>query len=188
MHKRRIFIAINLPENLKKKLTSFSTQWQNFNNQDIRWVKANNLHITLVFIGYVTDEEMYEICKTVKRVAQRHRPFFIDLEKIIVGPPGNTPRMFWLEGVKSQELANMQQELEDEIAGRGLTQKEIRAFRPHITLARFKYQTAKKLSSWEGKPFKAQIPVETIEVMESELRRFGAEYTILQSVELGNGS
>jgi len=185
MHKRRLFIAINLPEELKEKLASYQNKWSDLDPQKIHWVKKDNLHITLVFIGYVTDGEMYEICNIVKEVAKRHQPFFIDLEKIVIGPPHATPRMFWAEGIKNQALANLQQDLEDAISNRNLAKKEARAFKPHITLARFKYEVAKMLTKNIEEPFKASIPVESIEVMESELRRGGAEYIVLDSVELG---
>jgi len=185
MIKRRLFIAVNLPDDIKKKLLDYQTKWPDLDPKQIRWVTKDNLHITLIFIGYVNDDEMYEICNVAKQVAKRHEPFFINLEKIIVGPPRDTPRMFWVEGQKSQELANLQKDLENGLAGGNLMQKEARAFKPHITLARFRFAIAKILPENIEESFKAQIPVDTIEVMQSELHRTGAQYTILESVELG---
>jgi len=193
MVKRRLFIAINLTDNTKKKLVEWQEKMadslarQNFevggDPKQIRWTNKDNLHITLVFIGYVTDDEMYEICNLTKEVAKKHQPFFINLQNIIVGPPHDTPRMFWVEGEKSQELADLQSDLRDAIEQRkGIRYK---AFKPHITLARFKFALAKILPENINEPFKAQIPVDTIEVMESTLHRTGAEYTVLESVELG---
>lgn len=182
--KRRLFIAINLPEEVKNKLIRYQEKWTDLEPRSINWVIKPNLHITLVFIGYVTDDEMYEICNIVKETAKKHEPFFINLERIAVGPPHATPRMFWVEGEKSQELADLQNDLENALAGGSLAKKESRAYRPHITLARFKYEIAKSLPE-VNEQFKAQIPVETIEVMQSDLRRTGPEYTVLESVSLG---
>ncbi len=184
MNKRRLFIAINLPEEIKKRLISYQDKWPNLDPKYIHWVKEHSLHITLIFIGYVTDDETYEICNIVKEVTKKHEPFFIDLERIIVGPPHATPRMFWVEGEESQKLANLQNDLENALIGGNLTKKEIRPYRPHITLARFKYEIAKSLPKIDER-FKVQIPVETIEVMQSNLKRSGAEYTVLESVNLG---
>lgn len=183
--KRRIFIAINLPGGIKRRLAEYQNKWTQLDPKHIRWVTKDNLHITLFFIGYVNDDEMYEIINTVKEVGKRHKSFFIGLEKIILGPPDKTPRMFWVEGEKSQELADLQRDLENSIAGRNLAQREIRAYKPHITLARFKPQILKSLSKEINDEFKAQISVETIEIMQSDLRRTGAEYSILESIELG---
>jgi len=184
MTKRRLFIAINLPENIKKKLIDYQRKWSDLDPKFIHWVRENNLHITLVFIGYVDDDEMYEICNIVKEKARKHEPFFINLERIIVGPPNTTPRMFWVEGEKSQELANLQNDLENALSGGNLAKKEARPYRPHITLARFKYEIAKSLPRVD-ESFKVQFAVETIEVMQSNLKRSGAEYSVLESIELG---
>lgn len=175
MNKRRIFIAINLPDGIKKKLVDWQRKWINLDTKYINWVRKENLHITLIFIGYVTDDETYEICKMTKEVAKKHQPFFINLKRITIGPPGTTPRMFWAEGEESQELANLQNDLENG--------SNTRVFKPHITLARFKNQIARDLPEINDN-FAYSIPVETIEVMQSNLKRTGPEYTILESINL----
>lgn len=180
--KRRIFIAINLPEEVRKKLVGYQQKWDDLDSNLIHWVRRDNLHITLVFIGYVTDDEMYEICQLVKEVAKKHEPFIINFERIILGPPNKTPRMFWVQGERSEELGKLQGDLEEKIEQRHGGRH---AFRPHTTLARFKYPLLKSLPPKIDDEFKSQIPVETIEVMQSNLKRSGAEYSVLESVSLG---
>lgn len=174
--KRRLFIAINLPEDIKNKLVEHQRKWADL---PVRWTIKPNLHITLVFIGYVGDDEMYEICNMVKEASKRHEPFDINLEKIILGPPDKFPRMFWVEGEKSEELAKLRDDLE--------RRKEGRAYRPHITLGRIKQGQWRTLSPQPeiDEKFNFSFPVETIEVMQSDLRRTGPEYTVLESVPLG---
>jgi 2'-5' RNA ligase len=191
MNKRRLFIAINLPEGMRKKLAEYREKWFNLDPKKINWVRKDNLHITLVFIGYVDDDEMYEICNLMKEVAKKHEPFFISLERIILGPAYDkssagkppTPRMFWVEGAKSQELADLQGDLTEKIEQR--SGARYNAYRPHINLARFKYSLVKSLPEKLEEPFKAQIAVESIDLMQSNLKRSGAEYSLLESVELG---
>lgn len=180
--KRRLFIAINLPEGIKKKLIDYQKKWESLDPNLIRWIKKESLHITLVFIGYVTDDEMYEIINNVKEVAKKHNPFLINLERIILGPPNKTPRMFWVQGEKSKELGELQADLEEKIQQRSGGRH---AFRPHVNLSRFKHELLKSLSREVNDEFKAQVSVETIEVMQSNLRRSGAEYSVLESIELG---
>lgn len=187
MTRRRLFIAVNLPENVKNNLFKFREKWPELERGTINWVKTQNLHITLAFLGYQTDDEMYEICQIMQQVGKRHEPFFVKLERIITGPPKATPRMFWAEGEKSEKLADLQKDLEETIAGRVYFKQENRAYRSHITLARFKYEAAKKVKE-RGKvdePLNNQIPVERIDLMQSILKRIGPEYTVLESVELG---
>jgi len=187
MNRRRLFIAINLPENVRIKLIRYRDKWYDLEPKSINWVRKDNLHITLVFLGYMTDDGMYEICQIMKDVVKRHEPFSIKLERIIVGPPKATPRMFWVEGAKSQELAELQRDLEDSIAGRTYYKKEGRTYSSHITLARFKYEAAKKIKEMPevNEPLNIEIPVESIELMQSSLKRTGPEYVVLESVELG---
>jgi len=186
MSKKRLFIAINLPDEVKRKLVEWRGKWD-FDKRYINWVIKKNIHITLIFIGYVDNDETYRIAKIIGEVAKKHQPFYINLEKIIAGPPNATPRMFWVEGEKSQELANLQMDLENALSFGGNYKKEARAFRPHITLARFKYEVTKKIREMGSVEEKInyQIPVDSIELMQSDLRRTGPIYTNLESAELG---
>ena len=110
MNKKRIFIAINLPERVKSGLFDWELKLEQeyglgeFRGRNINWVIKNNLHITLIFIGYATDDETYDIARKMKNVAKRHQSFFINLEKIILGPPNRSARMFWVEEKSHQEL------------------------------------------------------------------------------------
>ncbi len=51
----RVFIAINLPEDIKNELISFQKKWPNL---PCRWTKKENLHITLLFLGHLNEEEL----------------------------------------------------------------------------------------------------------------------------------
>lgn len=186
MDKRRIFIAINLPVNIKNKLVHYQTKWTDL---PVRWTIKPNLHVTLLFIGHVGEDETYKICETVKQTVQNHQPFIINIQRIILGPPGKFPRMFWVEGEKSKELANLKNNLEKALlaTNSGYNQKEVRAYRPHITLGRIKQNKWKKLDSPPeiNQEFKHNLLVETVEVMQSNLKRTGAEYSVLETARLG---
>jgi len=188
--RHRIFIAINLPENIKKELINFQSKWSEL---PVRWVKLENLHITLAFLGYLSDEELLEIIKITKEVAQRNNSFSINLNKICYGPPKKTPpRMIWAEGEKSIELGKLQNNLENSLFStpiKNLKEPEARPYTPHITLGRIKQWEFRQIESEERPLVDEEInltfEVNSIEVMESELKRGGAEYTILESIELG---
>ena len=55
----RVFIAINLPGKIKKELAKIQSQWPRL---PIRWTKSENLHITLIFLGNLSDEEVGQTC------------------------------------------------------------------------------------------------------------------------------
>lgn len=186
--KRRVFIAINLPEKIKKRLVDYR---ERYDFLPVRWTKKDSLHLTLVFIGYASNEQVLELCRAVREIAEKAEPFMVRFKKIIPGPVGKPPRMVWVEGEKSEELIDLKSQLEEALLNvdSGLSKKDRKPFTPHMTLARVN-QTNKTLPEdfdWKSieEPFNFQIPVASVEVMESDLRSDGAEYAVLESCPLG---
>jgi len=188
MEKRhRIFIAINLPEEVKRELAKFSDRYPEL---PAKWTNKDNLHITLEFLGDLTSQEIGDTCEIVKEVAKRHTPFQISLSKILYGPPKkNPPKMVWVEGKKSEELGDLKDDLQDILLEKVKFRPDERGFAPHITLARISEWEFKKFELDERPEINEEIDLiftaESIEVMESELRRGGPVYTILESHNLG---
>ena len=187
MH-HRIFIAINLPENIRRKLSEYEDKWLEL---PCRWTKKENIHITLAFLGYLTDEELLDVCKIAEESALRNKSFSINLNKITYGPSGRAPRMIWAEGEKSEELKKLQKDLENSLAGLSpeIENDKGRGFAPHITLGRLKQWEFRKMEPEERPKVDEEIDlsfeVNSIEVMESNLKRGGPEYIVLESRELG---
>ena len=186
--RHRIFIAINLPEDIKKKLTDYQAKWLEL---PCRWTKKENLHITLMFLGYLSDEELLEVLRLTREVTQKHEPFSINLKKIIYGPPKKMPpRMVWAEGEKSEELGKLQSDLENSLLASPVKkmEPESRPYAPHITLGRIKAWEFRSIEPEERPEVNEEInlsfEVNSIEVMESELKRGGPEYTVLESAPL----
>ncbi len=181
----RIFIAINLPEEVKKKLMNHYDDWPNL---PIKWTKKDNIHITLVFIGNCSNDEILEICEKTKEVAKGHQSFSITLNKIAYGPPNKLPpRMVWTIGEKSQELGKLQNELENAVLS---SSGKAGAYSPHITLGRIRTWQWKEIEPEERSDVNAEIDltfeVNSVEVMNSELKKGGPDYTILESCLLKN--
>ena len=176
----RIFIAINLPEDVKNKLITYQANWPNL---PIRWTEKENIHITLVFLGSLTDSEIPEVLKKVEQVAQKHSPFSINLDQICYGPPKKMPpRMVWAIGKSSEELNKLHSDLQNSLGA------EKRPYSLHITLGRIRSWDFKRINPEERPIIKEDIDlnfaVNSIEVMESRLKPTGAEYTILNSWQL----
>lgn len=186
MKQRRLFIAINLPAYVKSKFKEYQNKWYNLN---VRWTKPENLHITLVFIGYVGDDEMLSICDIAKEIGKNHDPFSIRFNKILFGPPNKPPRMIWAEGEISRKFADLQNDLERKIFhfSGAFGRQDARVFKPHITLARIRQNIERDLQKIPDieENINLEFSVNSIEVMESRLGKGGAEYTILESMDLG---
>ena len=176
----RIFIAINLPESVKTELFSYQKKWPGL---PARWIKPENMHITLVFYGNASDKEVEEIATTAKDIAKKHKTFTLKLSNIVYGPTTSQPRMLWAAGETSKELLSLQKDL-----GTALGRLEKREFSLHLTLARFREWEFQRMEAAErpevNEEISLEIPVHSIEIMESTLKRGGAEYTICESISL----
>lgn len=184
MEKRhKIFIAINLPQDIKKALAKYQGKWPEL---PTKWVSQENLHITLEFMGDLTDQEIGDTCRIAREVAQKHEAFSINLNKIIFGPKNKfPPRMVWAEGEKSNELASLKNDLQSALLESVRFAPESREFTPHITLSRISEWEFKKLEPEEIPEIDENIEliftIESIEVMESINKRGGHRYETLES-------
>jgi len=173
MNKHRIFIAINLPKEVKQELSKY--RWEDL---PCKWTKEDNLHITLEFLGYITDEQLGEVLKETREFAEGLESFEIKLDKIVYGPSN---KYVWAVGPKVEKL--------DLIPARNATQaKHSVAGGPHITLARIKKWDWQRIELDErpviDEDIEITFSVNSIDVMESVLKKTGPEYTIIESFKL----
>ena len=193
--KHRIFIAINLPEKIKDELEKLEKETAELFPEEtsrglIRWVKKDNLHITLLFLGYIEEENIPQICKIVNEIAKTQNPFSLEFKKVLYGPPNKIPpRLIWVDLEKSTELTDLVKKLKEKVEETGFLEKmEKREFSPHITLGRIRTWQWKRIEPEERPDIKKDISlnfeVNSVEVMESQLKRSGAEYAILETCNL----
>ncbi len=180
MQKRKIFIEIEIPNQVKKRLIERIEKWQNL---PVKWMRQENLHITLIFLGYVDESVMPDICSKVAEAALKMESFDIYFDKIEIGPNLEKPQMVWFSGQASEGLKNLYEVVEKEL---DIFQAGKKQFRPHITLG--KIQKAK----WEqlkevpviDEQFKVSISVDNLLVMESSGEEGGQEYHVIESCPL----
>jgi 2'-5' RNA ligase len=194
--KKRIFIAINLPEKVKNKLVDeqqeFDRSFSYFCGvSPIKWTKKDNLHITLFFVGFLEINDLPEVFNIVERVANSSESFDLRLKELIYAPKGKMPpKMVWSISDKPDELLSLQKKLETALLENPNIsfEDENKNFSPHITMGRVIQWQFAKIEPEEVPEINKNIDfgfgVKTIEVMESELKRGGAEYTILKSFNL----
>ena len=191
----RIFIAINLPEKIKNGLGKLGKETAELFPQEtsrglIRWVKKDNLHITLLFLGYLKEENIPQICQLVNEIAKTQNPFSLEFKKILYGPSNKIPpRLIWVELEKSRELIEIVKKLRQKVGEIGVLEKmEKREFSPHITLGRIRTWQWQRIEPEERpdieKDISLNFEVNSVEVMESQLKRTGAEYIILETCNL----
>ena len=183
--KRRIFLAIDLPADLKQQISEAITQWRWL---PIRWLTSENWHITLVPPIYLEDREAERLTAVVSR-GRFGKPFLIHFSRMTLAPPGVAARMIWLEGETPPELMQLKKKVGKIIAAtEGLPplKPETRPLHLHATLARFESGELKGLESKTRTLGEVDFRFEASEVvvMESHLKPSGAEYARIATVPL----
>lgn len=174
--KRRVFVAVGISNKLRNEISAWQKSYQDL---PVRWVKPNNLHITLIPPWYVTKVDgLNSHLKSCKNTVE---PFTITFTELTFGPNPKKPRLIWANGEVPLEIITLKSKLEEVLQKKS----EKRAFVTHLTIARFKEKDylkfpVKSLNAkvlWEEK-------VSSFLLMESHLRRGGASYEILTDIKL----
>ncbi len=184
MRRKRLFIAINLPGEVKDRVAGEIEKFRYDFTNDIRFSERENWHVTVAFLGDQDDMAIGPILDSMQRVCGGFSAFEGEFDSISYGPNSKNPRMIWLNGSAetSEKLAELKTGLEDNLAELGVDfSREFRKFHAHVTLARFR--------GGRGLPeinrgLKLSFPVASLDLMESRLGKSGAEYELLQKVEL----
>jgi len=181
---RRLFIAIDLPDDVRKQLADVLRRLQTgcrFVDCHPKWVKAENLHVTLVFLGNVADSDVSRVSDIMISVVRQLAPFELSLEGLSFFPPDvKDPKVF--STVISGQI-NSLKSVYGELAGAlraANVYVENRPYRPHLTLARLtSVKTASRLgplAESHCNMLNAKFPVNEIVLFESRLGPNGATY------------
>jgi 2'-5' RNA ligase len=132
----RSFIAIDLPESLNVSLERASLQLQDLlGGLPVRWVPVQNIHLTLKFLGDVSEKNIPMIQAIVQNEAHSHNIFEISVGGFGVFPNAARPRVLWVGVEAPDELLNLQRRLDVETARLGYAPDQ-RVFSPHLTFGR----------------------------------------------------
>lgn len=182
MSKHRVFVSIDIPEELKNVAEAGIEEF--YKNNLARVGKKENWHITVVFCGDLTNEELERLKEKIKKIASETKKFDLVPDKIIFAPPYQSkhgteqaprkPRMVWLTFKYSPEFIKLSKEFST------FTDKNMLKPLPHSTLIRFKdfhYPKLKKLLPQEGINLEVKsFTIESINIMESHLSPQGSKF------------
>ncbi|MBI2849737.1 MAG: RNA 2',3'-cyclic phosphodiesterase [Chloroflexi bacterium] len=185
----RSFIAIELPNEIKEKLSQFEARLKSTEMPWVKWVDPNSIHLTLKFLGNIDADKVGEITEAIEESARGIPPFSLEAREAGVFPDLRRPRVAWVGlGGETDKLLELQQHLESNLEILGFT-PEGRDFTPHLTVARLDRATPDERQKFgqliARSSFEAvNINVEAISLMRSQLTRAGAIYSRLSSVAL----
>jgi 2'-5' RNA ligase len=152
-------------------------------------VDADNLHITLKFLGDVEDSIVPSIEEVIKSSCEGIAPFQVEVIGSGVFPPKGGARVVWADLQGSEPMARIAERLEQGLEPLGFP-PEGRAFKSHLTLARVKdpkvsNQARTIASSYQSARFGSKDVTEVL-LKKSVLRPQGPEYSTVLSVKLSS--
>ena len=159
---------------------------------DVRWVRPELIHLTVVFMGDIQPEQIPPMGEELKAVCSIHQPFRIALKPMGCFPNSRSPRVIWLGiGGDLERMSRFRDQLQEALSPFGIKGEE-RAFRPHLTLGRFrkpgKRQTEldRLLATYRDLP-SPSCTLGDLVLFRSDLKPGGAVYTKMLSWPLSGG-
>jgi 2'-5' RNA ligase len=184
----RLFVALEIPSSVRDHLAEFTEEMSALSEQcrqkRVRWVRPQNLHVTLKFIGEVADAKLDGIRAALEAV-RLDAPINVEIRGIGFFPNEEQTTVLWTGLAASSALSSLAAAIDSTLATLEI-QRETREFLPHLTLARFappgiqkrllaaiKQHGEHEFGSFEAREF---------QLIESKLKPSGAEYTSLATL------
>lgn len=179
---KKLFYAVNLPISVKEELLFIKKELEDDLGKGIKWVKEENLHITLLFLGNTKEEKVDDIISATKEIKQNF--FRVFFSKLTYMPPEKEKaRMIWATG-ESEELVVLQKKIERCMVPSFKKEKE-KDFLPHITLGRIKSWEFRKIPLFKIPEIEREISIDfkpsSFELMESKQGKRGPVYQKIAS-------
>jgi 2'-5' RNA ligase len=183
----RLFIAVTLPDDVRERLAR-SQEALRAAQADVSWVKPDNLHLTVKFLGDTDRRSLARIQPALQAVAGQLGPFGLALCGLGAFG-GRVPRVVWV-GVSegAAPLADLAERV-DAALGRVGVPRDKRGFSAHATLGRVRSARnadalVTAVSAAGAEPF-GSVAVRDFVLMQSQLNPQGSVYTVLERFRLG---
>jgi RNA 2',3'-cyclic 3'-phosphodiesterase len=184
----RIFIALDIPAEIRARMLEYMERARRV-APEARWARTEGLHVTLKFIGEVSDAKVQEIKTALTAV--KAVPFEVKFENVGFFPSPKSPRVFWIGVEGGEALPQLAATIDGVTHGLGLA-KEDRAYNPHLTLARagsgpgthHQLRPLASLLQAEAAPQFGTMTAREFFLYQSQPQPGGSKYTKLQRFSL----
>jgi 2'-5' RNA ligase len=180
----RAFIAVELPEEIHQTLAQVSADLkQKMGELPVRWVAVHNIHLTLKFLGDVSEANVPMLTKIIQMIADGHHCLEISLGSLGAFPNVRRPRVIWVGVQAPEELVSIHRSLDVETTRLGY-ESDKRPFSPHLTLGRVSRNASPREVRGIGQVLKEEklgflgaARVSELHLFRSDLKPGGAVYT-----------
>jgi 2'-5' RNA ligase len=183
----RLFVALNFPKKERERIHR-ATRPLREKDMPVRWVPADQFHVTLKFLGEVRRERIEEFEQAITRVTSKTKVFATTFGGCGAFPSVRQPRVIWLGVGANPELRCLKQDLEYSFGDIGF-EAETRAFHPHLTLGRAGDRDG--AGAFRGLDealadlqCAGEVKVHSVDLMMSQTSPQGSKYTVLSSPRL----
>jgi RNA 2',3'-cyclic 3'-phosphodiesterase len=178
----RLFVALEIPSAVRENLAALVKSLRAVSPQT-RWMRPENLHVTLKYIGEVSEEKGAAIRAALSGV-HSEQPIALDFRGLGFFPNEKQPRVFWA-GIEASPNLRTLADVIDGATEKLAIPREKRPFSPHLTLARFEpprlpEKLRAAIQENAGREF-GSLRTSRFHLVESKLKRSGAEYTTVES-------
>jgi RNA 2',3'-cyclic 3'-phosphodiesterase len=182
----RLFVALDLPEAVRTEIGAWGKR--ELTDPALRPVPAENLHITLAFLGSRPQDDVERVAEAVRESAGAAP--IVDLRDP-EPRPRRRPKVFGLPAI-SPGAEILQAALSERLVAEGLYEAEKRPFWPHVTVARVRSEGRGSRRPMRVEKLPDELPASLREpflgvrlaLYRSELQPSGARYVPLAQVEL----
>ncbi|MFC1726821.1 RNA 2',3'-cyclic phosphodiesterase, partial [candidate division KSB1 bacterium] len=179
----RTFIAIKIPGSVKSDINNWQDKLRGIVS-GIKWVKSDNIHITLKFLGNIEEKMVLQLKEAIERSVENVSPFEIEVKGEGCFPNVNRPRVVWVGVDKGKDIiSETVLKIENECSKLGFD-RENRPYRPHLTVGRVKKiikSTEDLRRFFYDNPFRSEIfNANEIILMKSDLKPEGPVYTPIE--------
>ena len=138
--KKRVFLAINLPPDIKKSIVKrLLNLAKKISQKGVKFVDEDNLHITLHFLGDQSEARIQDIREASVDIAKNFSPFDVSFSGLDAFPNRQFPRVIFLKINEGQEeLKRLREALGHSLEENGM-EIDRRQWDGHLTLARVKF-------------------------------------------------
>ena len=176
----RLFVALALPEDVRRRLEMLRG-----GIPGARWQSAEQMHLTLRFIGEVDGAAFREIGDALGDIEAE--AFSLTLDGVGHFPPRGRARIVWAGVVPNPALTHLRERTEATITSLGF-EPDGRNFAPHVTLARLTARVPahrmQDFVSYHGMFNSGPFAVRSFELFSSHLGAGGAHYEVEASYPL----
>ncbi|MDX1944827.1 MAG: RNA 2',3'-cyclic phosphodiesterase [Pirellulaceae bacterium] len=191
MPRIRTFVAVELSPQVKARAKELIGKLRGA-AATVNWVRPEEMHLTLKFLGDVPDTDTPDICRVVAAAVADFEPFEIVCRGAGAFPTAEHPRTLWI-GIRdgAEELTRLQGAIDDALKRELGFAREPRRFQPHLTIGRVKHEPPEAAGELarlvaEQAEFDGDLAaIDEVVVFASYLDRRGPRHEALATAGLG---